>query len=134
MLAAVFGATVDTSTGATLYSTEDGRRLDLSHHLLHDSGVDIGADVTVISAFEHEMRAQDSAASPPDRHPDQEARRRRGGQEARGSGGGPRVTFPHPRLLNTGGLGPSCIQHSSWFSAKLAPNSKRLKHEPLQRV
>ena len=63
MLAAVFGATVDTSMGATQFSTEDGRRLDLSCHLLHDNGVSTGADVTVISAFEHEMRARDTAAT-----------------------------------------------------------------------
>ncbi len=76
MLAAVFGATVDTSASATQYSVDDGRRLDLSYRLLHDSGVDTGADVTVISAFAHEMRAHDSAVTQIKRHGDDEKIRR----------------------------------------------------------
>ena len=107
MLAAVFGATVDTSMGATQYSTEDGRLLDLSYHRLHDSGVNIGADVTVISAFEHEMRAQDTAATQIKRHGDDEKVKKHAAHvEAQGA------RFLPLRLFVPRGVGPAAC---SWF-------------------
>ena len=93
--------------GATQFSTEDGRRLDLSCHLLHDNGVSTGADVTVISAFEHEMRAQDTAATQIKRHGDDEKVKKHAAHvEAQGA------RFLPLAFSSLGAWGPAA---SSWF-------------------
>ena len=72
ILAAVFGATVDTTTGATQYAVEDGRRVDLSYHVLAANSAATAVDFTVLLPWAHELQAQDSAASLIKRHGDDE--------------------------------------------------------------